>query len=476
MNAAAQAPFPPRVAVIGGGWAGLSAAVELSRSGCPVVIFESARQLGGRARRLDINGRWLDNGQHIMIGAYRETLRLLRLLGVIPERYLLRLPLRFFSPSHDSFDLSLPRLPAPLHLLFGLFGARGLSLPEKTAVTRFMLWMRAWNYRLPHDCSVAALLHRHGQSEKVIRALWKPLCLSALNTPLAEASAQVFLNVLRDVIGGTRADSDLLLPRTDLGSLFAEPAAAFVRACGGTIHLSARVDPEMLQRIDRPEQGWRIGTEYFDHVILAIAPQHLASFLIERPGYEELLGAIAGYAYEPIATVWFGYPPQVRLPVPMLAFPGGAGSHGQWVFDRGAIADNGSPGLLGCVLSTRGPWQELDNDTLAVELHLELLSLLTPLLGASIGPFPPPLWHRVIREQRATFACTPGLKRPGYLLPEPGLWLAGDYTYADFPATLEGAVRSGIRAARGILEGAQTPNGQGFGDNIRLKQSITQRY
>jgi len=455
MNQAAQTPFLPRVAVVGGGWAGLAAAVELSCNGCQTVIFESARQLGGRARRVSVNGRWLDNGQHILIGAYRETLRLLRLLGVIPERYLLRLPLRFFCPTHNNyFDFSLPRLPAPLHLVFGLFGARGLSFAEKTAVTRFMLWMRAWNYRLPHDCSLAALLRRHGQSENVIRALWKPLCLSALNTPLAEASAQVFLNVLRDTIGGARADSDLLLPRTDLGSLFVEPAAAFVRACGGTIRLSTRVAPEMLQRIDRQGQGWRIGAEYFDHVILAIAPQHLASFFIERPGYEELLRTVTGYAYEPIATVWFGYPPQVRLPVPVLAFPGETGSHGQWVFDRGAIADNGRPGLLGCVLSTRGPWQERDNDTLAAELHLELLSLLTPLHGTDTGPFPQPLWHRVIREQRATFACSPGLKRPGPMLPESGLWLAGDYTYADYPGTLEGAVRSGIRAARGILDKA----------------------
>ncbi len=459
MNAATEISYPPRVAIVGGGWAGLAAAVELSRNGCPVVLFESARQLGGRARRVDINGHWLDNGQHIMIGAYRETLGLLRLLGIIPERYFLRLPLRFFSPGrNDFFDLSLPRLPAPLHLACGLLGARGLSFAEKTVAARFIFWLRTLHYRLPRDCSVAALLRQHKQSDNLIRHLWQPLCLATLNTHLAEASAQIFVNVLRDSIGGTRTDTDLLLPRTDLGSLFVEPAAAFLRACGGAIRLSTRVQPEMLQRIDRPGKkgGWRIGAEYFDHVVLAVAPQHIAPFFIERPGYGALLHTIADYTYEPIATIWLGYPPQVRLPAPMLALPDRKGSHGQWVFDRGAIANssNGSAGILACVLSARGPWEERDNDTLAAELHLELLSLLGPLLGPIIGPFPPPLWHRTIREQRATFACLPGLERPEFTLPEPGLWLAGDYTYADYPATLEGAVRSGIRAARGILNEA----------------------
>ena len=126
-----------KIAVIGGGWAGLAAATELSAAGVQVVVFESAQQLGGRARSVTTNGHVLDNGQHILIGAYHETLRLMQLVGASPKTNLRRLPLELNHP-RVGFHLQLPRLPAPAHLAAGLLFAKGCTLGEKMLAARFM--------------------------------------------------------------------------------------------------------------------------------------------------------------------------------------------------------------------------------------------------------------------------------------------------------------------------------------------------
>lgn len=425
-----------KVAVIGGGWAGLAAAVELASAGAKVTVFEAARQLGGRARSVELQGRTLDNGQHILVGAYRETLRLMKVVGANPERLFKRLPLELRFPGNQPpFRLRLPRLPAPLHLALGLFAARGASLAEKIGAVRFMRALQATDYRLAADCTVSALLDHHAQHGSLRRHLWEPLSLAALNTEPANASAQIFANVLRDSLGGSRAETDLLLPAADLDQLFPLPAAAFISSHGGQIRLSTRVE-----RID---DALSIAGEAFDRIILASAPQHAAPLLAQRAATAALASMLESYAYEPIGTVYLGYPAELRLPFPMLGLDGGAaGNLGQWVFDRGPLG--GAPGVMGFVLSARGAWDERSNDALANALHGELENALHRKL-------PPPLWHQVIRERRATFSCRPDLPRPPARTALAGLWLAGDYVCADYPATLEGAVRSGIAAAQGIL-------------------------
>jgi squalene-associated FAD-dependent desaturase len=423
-----------RVAIIGGGWAGLAAAVELSAVGASVTIFEAARQLGGRARSVDVHGHTLDNGQHILIGAYRATLRLMQTVGADPERLLRRLPLDLSYPA-AGFRMRLPRLPAPLHLAFGLLGARGSTSGEKFAAVRFMRRLQARNYHLASDCTVSELLDRHKQHGMLRRYLWEPLCLSALNTAPENASAQIFSNVLRDSLGGHRADTDLLLPAADLGRVFPHAAAGFISTHGGEIRLSTRVESI--------EDGLRIGAERFDRIILATAPQHAMALLEKQTQTAAIAEILAAYSYEPIATVYAGYPPEISLPSPMLGLDGGTGGHlGQWAFDRGTLS--GNHGVMSFVLSARGTWDERNDEALAKALHLELEAALHRKL-------PSPLWHQVIRERRATFSCRPDLPRPTAQTPLQGLWLAGDYVCANYPATLEGAVRSGIAAATGAL-------------------------
>ena len=185
-----------RVAVIGGGYAGFAAAVTLATAGREVTVFESARTLGGRARRVEAYTATVDNGQHILLGAYAQTLALIRTVhGAGAEHELLdRRRLCLNQPG--VFRLSTPALPAPLHLAVGLLFARGWSWADRKVTIDFVRSLRREHYRCDSSLTVGSLLQ--GQPESVIRTLWEPLCLAALNTPIATASATLFLNVLAD--------------------------------------------------------------------------------------------------------------------------------------------------------------------------------------------------------------------------------------------------------------------------------------
>jgi len=427
-----------RVAIIGAGYAGLVAAVELAAAGRRVELFEASRTLGGRARRIDAEGTVLDNGAHILVGAYRETLRLMRTVGIDSDRVLRRHPLHLEYPGE--MRIAAPSwLPAPLHMAWALLAARGLPLTDKLAAVRFMRAMEAQRFRLPEDTTASALFAAHGQGERLRRYLWEPLCVAALNTEAERGSAQVFLNVLRDSLAADRAASDLLLPATDFSELLPEPAAAWLAANGSTVHRSCRI--EGLQRTDA---GWMLASADETHgpyanVILAVAPYHLGK-LIDGLPLAALVETLQAFEWEPIVTAYLAYPPEVRLPFAMV---GVAGGHAQWLFDRGALC--GQPGLIAAVISAHGRHEELDHD--------ELCSRIAAETERAVGrPLPPPHWQRVIVEKRATFACTPGLRRPACATGLPGLHLAGDYVAGEYPATIEGAVRSGATAARAVLE------------------------
>lgn len=409
-----------KIAVIGGGWAGLAAAVELTAGGIPVTLFEAGRHPGGRARCATIAGHDLDNGQHILLGAYRDTLALMERVGADPASLLERRPLQVVD--NAAFRLALPRLPAPFNLAWGLLTARGVPWREKLATAWWMEGLKRARFRLPADGSVADWLDAAGQTGALRRHLWEPLCLAALNTPAERASAQIFANVLRDSLGSSRReDTDLLLPRVTLGELLPEPAATWLTQSGAELRFSHRVSSVVADNDSVTVDG-----ETFAAAIVAVAPQHLGKLLPKL--------AIA-YEYEPIATVYLQYVPGVALPFPLYGLQGG---HGQWVVDRGN-------GLLAAVISGHGTWEELADAELAGYLHGEL------------GQIRLPAWHAVVREKRATFSCRPGLPRATLAPPHPRLLLAGDHTWADYPGTLEGAVRSGLAAARACL-GAGFPS------------------
>ncbi|MBC7414674.1 MAG: FAD-dependent oxidoreductase [Herminiimonas sp.] len=441
-----------RVAVVGAGWAGCAAAVELSLQGHQVHLLEASRTFGGRARGLrrspDATASWedkLDNGQHILLGAYRETLRLMRTVGVDVDRSLLRLPMQMRYPAGDNgMDFVAAKLPAPLHLALALWRATGLARADKVALARFTTAARWIDWRLNADCSVTQLLLQVDQTERLVALLWRPLCIAALNTPPERASAQIFLNVLRDSLGARRAASDMLVPRVDLGALFPDQAARFLTQRGADVRLAVRVTT-----LNRQADGWQLETSsaeqpplpVFDRVILA-TPFAETARLLAGAGQDV---SLLHFDYEPITTCYLQYGPGLGLALPLYALRDDAerACWGQFVFDRGQL-DIAQAGLLAVVISASGAAVALAHDVLcsAVTRQLARVFEMPELLQ--------PLRSKIISEKRATFSCTPGMVRPGAVTALDGVLLAGDYVAGDYPATIEGAVRSGVQAAANV--------------------------
>lgn len=421
------------VAVIGGGYAGMAAAATLAKNGIQVTVFEAARDLGGRARKVSCRGIELDNGQHILLGAYSDTLALIESFGEQLE--CLRIPLEL---KIDEFALKLPRLPAPLHLAAGLLLASGISFAERLAIIRFMLAMKKSRFALEKDESVQTLLNKWAQSENVIKHLWEPLCVSALNTPIVEASARIFLNVLRDALMGKQGDSDMLLPSANLSKLLPEKAAQYLAQKKGKVLTSAAVE-----RISKSDSGFIVHSAKGEHcckqVICALPPYRLPSLLENFPQMDGIGKMVGKFTYQPICTAYLQYPQEFSLHTPLF---GQATNSTHWFFDRGIIC--GQKGLIAGLISAQGPHLQLAPGALAAVVHQELKNHFPQLQN--------PLWSKVISEKRATFSCTVDLERPQQLTPIPGLHLAGDYTAGDYPATIEGAVRSGMIAASNAMK------------------------
>jgi hydroxysqualene dehydroxylase len=419
-----------RVGVLGGGWAGLAAAVWLARAGARVTVLEGSSTLGGRARRVDWQGHVLDNGQHILLGGYVKTLTLVSLVG--GEAGLIRMPLEWTVPG--KLRLRCPRLPEPWHLAVGLLLARGLDWRDRYKAVALMKAVHANAHGGIR--TVSDFLDALGQSPHLRRLIWEPICLAALNTPPKEASAEVFATVLRDSLLSARAASDLCLPSVNLSALFPNPAADYIRARGGEV-----ISGWLVSGIQRTSEGFKVfgsgGDVCFPHLICAVGPWQLPSLLAQLPEMTVTANAVAGYGWQSITTVYLGYPDTVRLHRPMLGLSSGPA---QWVFDRSQT--HNAAGILAAVISASGSLSGMGSEEMAHRVHDQL---------AKAFPLPPPVWRKAISEKRATFSCTAGVFRPPQQTAIPGLYLAGDYTASPYPGTLEAAVASGVKCAELIL-------------------------
>ncbi len=449
-----------KLAIVGGGWAGMAAAVAAADRGIDATVFEAARVLGGRARALaatrpDGVALMLDNGQHILIGAYSESLRLMRRVGVVPEHNLIALPLAL--PYPDGGGLQTPAwaasLPAPLDALAAIATARGWSWGERLALVCVSLAWRRSGFACAPALTVGELCAT--VPRRVMNELIDPLCVSALNLPPDQASAQVFLQVMRDALFGPKVGnwsaSSLLLPRVDLSALFPQAAARWLQTThphNSRVHLGARVDG-----LHPAKGGWCLRSrcngetteQTFDAVIWATGAAPAAQAMQKAGGdlqaQKTAIGArltawanqAAALDFTAITTV-YAWAAGARLPAPMLALRNTAQAPAQFVFDRGQLnpADATAQGVLAFVISaSQGERDALESAVLRQAGEQLGLTTLQPI--------------QTVVDKRATFACTPGLHRPAQAI-APGLWAAGDYVTGPYPATLEGAVRSGLTA------------------------------
>ncbi len=445
------------VAVIGAGWAGCAAAVTLADAGVEVAVYEAGTLPGGRARRVERDGLPIDNGQHLLLGAYSNTLALLERVhgAAAARRSLARRPLAivpFTAGQTDALTLQARIAPGRLGLLLGLLSARGLTLPERLSNLRWFRRLEREKFIRPAGETVARMLVP--LPARVRGLLWEPLCIAALNTPIANACAQTFANVLQAAFAGGSAAgaADFVLPATDLTTLFPESAIRHVVARGGSIQYGAKA---RILRTDRDSVTLAVRDRAIvvTAAIISVGPHQLrAAFapevLDQHRSLDAALEVIDTLSYEPITTIWLGYAEPVPMPAPLVRLDD---APGQWLVDRpdvltAAAADPARPplrSLLAVIVSTSGPHTKLAPDALALAADAQLRRLVPTLA--------PLAWSQTITEKRATYACVPARARLASPALVPGLLLAGDYVNAEFPATLEAAVRSGESAATCFL-------------------------
>ena len=428
-----------QIAIVGAGWAGLAAAITAAQKGHQVTLLEASKFWGGRARSIQTHSEdypLLDNGQHILIGAYQKTLSMMQIVGIDLEKAFWRKPLDLRYA--DGSGLSLPNKPFPLNLLQGIAFNSSWS-----AVDKWQLLTSAWQWQRMHfEC--AEHLTVADLCKKVTPPVWQdliePLCVSALNTPANEASGKVFLRIMKDALFGPVGSSDLLLPRLDLGQLFPNAAINWLEKKGASCHSGQRIESILDAGINSSKAPrWQLGNHKFDHLVIA-TPAWDAAHLLEK--FNAAWASTARQLkHETIATVYVQGPLDFKLPLPMLALRTTQGSPAQFAFDRGQIyTEAGTPGLLAFVVSAN----KLSKEDVTHQVMGQLSALLIQLGQVALRIEAFKVIQTVV-EKRATFACIPNLKRPN-ARPCQGITVCGDYVEGPYPATLEGAIISGIQA------------------------------
>jgi squalene synthase HpnD len=450
-RAAPRPPAPKKVVVLGAGYAGLAAAKELILRGHEVTLIEGRALLGGRAHSfVDAkSGLVLDNGQHILMGCYHETLALLRQMGVMDRLYSPpRLEVPFVSTKGRSVLAA--TAPDPLHLFSALLGFGELTAADKMSAVKLAVRMRL-GQEPRSDESVETWMRRWKQTPNLIRALWEPLCIAALNEPVATGSAQLFATVIRRTFLAGAADSTILLSRVGLSELFAPEVRKLIEMCGGSVRLQSPVTSLEFEGTKLREIKLSDGTSIRPEAVISALPWHVLRGLL--PGDSKLSRACGKIQDAPIVSLHLW----LDRPILKEPFVGLLDSPVHWVFSREHIHGANPVGQEGYIVTAvvsgardlvEKSGAELEELTLA-----ELAKFLPEARDVKV-------LHRMVYKARsATFAATPETEplRPDATTEWSNFWLAGDWTHTGLPATIEGAVASGNRAACVVDEAVLTP-------------------
>jgi hypothetical protein len=338
------------------------------------------------------------------------------------------MPLNLRNP--QGIGLALPDLPPPWNLLWGITASNALDWRDKLSLFSVAARWQRGRFTCPPLMSLDELCM--GLRPRVISHLIEPLCVSALNTPMAQACATVFLRVLRDALYSAPGSADFLLPRCDMSALLPDAALAWLRAHGAQVELGQHqnVCPQALSAGD---------------AVLLACPAWEAARLTQEinPAWS---AQAAQLRHEGIATVYLrstgngNRMDQAVLSRPMVALDSGPNAPAQFVFDRGALSgERAQRGILAAVVSACQAEREHITQAVLAQIQDQLgmdgLQVITTVV-----------------ERRATFSCTPGLIRPPARI-GPGLWACGDHVQGPYPATLEGAVRSGLEVVDQLTQG-----------------------
>jgi squalene-associated FAD-dependent desaturase len=428
-----------RVAVVGGGLAGLAAAIECADHGAAVTLYESRSRLGGATFSFERNGLELDNGQHVALRCCTAYLGFLRRLGVdhlLPLQRRLHVPVLREGKSPALIARS--GLPTPLHLARSMLLYAPLSVRERLAAARAATQIKRLDPEDPalDDQTFSSWLRAHGQSENAIATLWNLIALPTLNLPASEASLSASVKVFRTGLLDSAEACDIGVPAVPFRRLHAEPAAQAIEQAGGTIRMSTPVKSVTAARTLVLEDA----DEEADAVILAV-PHEVAPELAPPDAVDRR--ALAGLGTSPIVNVHVHYDRRV------LHEPLAAAIHSpvQWLFDRTG-ASGATEGQI-VAISLSNAVDEIGSSVARIrDRYVPALERLLPeARGAGIVDI------AVTHEPRATFAAVPGTRklRPGPRTSTPGVYLAGAWTDTGWPATMESAVRSGVAAARAAL-------------------------
>lgn len=443
----------PDAIIIGGGCAGFAAASALVDAGARVLLLEARPGLGGRATAFTdpATGERVDNGQHILMGCYTETLAFLKRIGTADRvRWQSGLKVSMIDRAGHHSVLALPALPSPLHFLAGVLTWDALSWSERLSVLRIGALIKPvpasdFARRPPNELrrdrpaeSVRAWLVRNGQAPRLCELFWEPLALAALNQSIDQAEASHFIRVLERVFGPDPASAALVLPAVPLDQLYAEPARDWLAERGSEVRVNA---PARVVVAGGKVRGVRVRDESIDApIVISTVPWHSfhAVFDAVPPGLEQTVANATALASLPIVTVnlWFD---DAVMDEPLVGLPG---RHFQWIFDRRAIV-GGDASHLSLISSGAETIVSQTNDELTAtalrEVREALPAARTVKLRKSIA----------VREKRSTFSLAPDAPpRPGTRTAIEGLLLAGDWIETGLPATIESAVISGHVAAQ----------------------------
>jgi zeta-carotene desaturase len=468
------------VIVIGGGVAGFAAATRLAEGGARVTVVEARPHPGGRASsHVDpATGEAVDNGQHILMGCYRETFALLRRIGALSR---VRLQPSLAVPSIDGAGafsvLSCPPLPAPWHLLGGIIEWDAIGWKDRWSVLRLGTPVRTEQRRLRGATGLAACspeetveswLVRNGQTPRLREMLWEPLALAALNQPPREAAAPTFVRVLAEMFGSDPQAASIAFPAVPLDDMYARPARGYLAARGGRVWTNAlaRVVVKEGRAVGVLTRGGRAARA--QAVVSTVPWFALRSLFDQVPApLQRLVSDASRMGGYPIVTVnlWLDQP---VLRTPFVGLPGRTM---QWAFDRGAIAGDAEGGGFRTRSRGRGAPAHAGSET--GPMHLSLVSsgaarlvgmgndaIVRLALGELRDAIPQArgaaVRHAsVVRERRATFSLAPGqpARPPAGATALPGLFLAGDWTDTGLPGTIESAALAGHRAADAVTAG-----------------------